>query len=153
MLNYLENLPAYQLIVVGEKDATGSIHFSENPNHKTVKIKYTDRITDFYNICDAFFFPTMYEPFGLVILEAAAMGLQIITRLHEVGASELLKGLTEVYFIDDNKGDHKIPDIQYLSRQDKEKIRQERLERFKNYTWAKSSEQLLKFLENSKPSI
>jgi len=153
VLDYLGNLPEYQLIVVGEKDATGSIVFSENPNHKTVKVKYTNRITDFYNISDSFFFPTMYEPFGLVILEAAAMGLQIITRLQEVGASELLKGLTDVYFIDDNNGNHKIPDIQYLSRQDKEKIRQARLERFKNYTWVKSSEQLLKFLKNSKPSI
>ena len=153
VLSCLSNLPEYQLIVVGEKDATGSILFSENPKHKTVKVKYTNRITDFYNISDSFFFPTMYEPFGLVILEAAAMGLQIITRLQEVGASELLKGLAEVYFIDDHKGDNKIPAIQYLSREDKEKIRQERLQRFKNYTWVKSSEQLLKFLKTSKPSI
>ena len=147
VLDYLHELGDYQLIVVGEEDSTQSITFSKNPKHKTVKIKYTDRIVDFYYICDTFFFPTMYEPFGLVILEAAAMGMQIITRRNSVGASELLEGLPEVYFIDD--GEQMIPNIEYLDRRDKEKIRQERLERFKNYTWVKSSEQLLNFLKKT----
>ncbi|OFZ48716.1 MAG: hypothetical protein A2381_05195 [Bdellovibrionales bacterium RIFOXYB1_FULL_37_110] len=146
VLEYLGHLEEYQLIVVGEKDSTGSIIFSENPKHITVRIKYTNRIADFYAISDSFFFPTMYEPFGLVILEAAAMGLQIITRRQEVGASELLVGLPEVYFIDDK--DSRMPTIRYLNRQDKEKIRCERLARFQSYTWLKSSEQLLKFLKN-----
>ena len=37
--------------------------------------------------------PTLYEPFGLVLIEAAAMGMNIVTTRNCVGASELLENL------------------------------------------------------------
>lgn len=46
-------------------------------------------VTPFYQASDIFFFPTLYEPFGLVILEAMASGLPVITS-SIAGAAELI---------------------------------------------------------------
>jgi UDP-glucose:(heptosyl)LPS alpha-1,3-glucosyltransferase len=45
--------------------------------------------TDFYRGADAFLFPTIYEPFGIVCLEAMAHGLPVVTT-RICGASEVL---------------------------------------------------------------
>lgn len=46
-------------------------------------------VAPYYQASDVFFFPTLYEPFGLVILEAMASGLPVITT-SVAGAAELM---------------------------------------------------------------
>lgn len=46
-------------------------------------------ISQYYQASDVFFFPTLYEPFGLVILEAMASGLAVVTSSVS-GAAELI---------------------------------------------------------------
>lgn len=46
-------------------------------------------IRNYYWAADCFFFPTFYEPFGLVILEAMACGLPVVVS-ETAGASELI---------------------------------------------------------------
>jgi UDP-glucose:(heptosyl)LPS alpha-1,3-glucosyltransferase len=46
-------------------------------------------VAPYYQASDIFFFPTLYEPFGLVILEAMASGLPVITT-SIAGAAELI---------------------------------------------------------------
>lgn len=46
-------------------------------------------IAPFYQASDMFFFPSIYEPFGLVILEAMASGLPVVTS-NVAGAAELI---------------------------------------------------------------
>ncbi len=46
-------------------------------------------LTSYYQLCDIFVLPTMYDPFANVILEALSMGLFVITTKNN-GASEIL---------------------------------------------------------------
>ncbi len=48
-------------------------------------------VREFYAASDIFVFPTVYEPFGLVILEAMATGMPVITS-RIAGAAEIMQG-------------------------------------------------------------
>jgi UDP-glucose:(heptosyl)LPS alpha-1,3-glucosyltransferase len=50
----------------------------------------TDSIQEYYGAADAFVFPTPYDAFGMVISEAMATGLPVITT-REAGAAELIQ--------------------------------------------------------------
>jgi len=58
-------------------------------NDKIVIKGFVPEIRDYYNAADIFVFPTLYEPFGLVITEALATGLPVITS-KSAGAAELI---------------------------------------------------------------
>jgi UDP-glucose:(heptosyl)LPS alpha-1,3-glucosyltransferase len=49
----------------------------------------TGQIAHFYAAADAFIFPTTYDAFGMVVLEAMAMGLPVIVS-RDAGAAELI---------------------------------------------------------------
>lgn len=59
----------------------------------------TDRIERMYAAADAFIFPTPYDAFGMVIAEAMAMGLPVITT-RRAGASELIHEGTSGLLVD-----------------------------------------------------
>lgn len=52
-------------------------------------VQHSKNIRDYYWLSDIFFFPTFYEPFGLVVLEAMACGLPSLVS-SSAGASELI---------------------------------------------------------------
>ena len=56
-------------------------------------------VKKFYAAADIFVFPTLYEPFGNVCLEAMASGLPVITsRIN--GASEIMEGMDDLLLND-----------------------------------------------------
>jgi glycosyltransferase involved in cell wall biosynthesis len=56
--------------------------------HNVQIVRYCENMSDFYRQCDAFVFPTVDDGFGMVLLEAMAHGLPVITTTH-CGAAEL----------------------------------------------------------------
>lgn len=58
-------------------------------SHRVVFAPPTDEIERIYAVADVFLFPTSYDAFGMVITEAMAMGLPVITS-RAAGAAELI---------------------------------------------------------------
>ncbi|MFH1228570.1 MAG: glycosyltransferase family 4 protein [Planctomycetota bacterium] len=57
------------------------------------------KIEKFYAASDVFLFPTLYEPFGTVCLEAMASGLPVITS-RRAGASEIMSHGMDSFIVD-----------------------------------------------------
>lgn len=145
-LKILSNHPGSQFIVVGSPSFGRITDWPSNL--KIFTITFSNEISDFYSLADAFIFPTLYEPFGLVLFEAMAMGLAIITCEAEVGASELLKGLPEVYFLD--KDHFQLPVITVKSAEEKKALRNERIELLGDVSWDKAGRELSQFIFDEK---
>lgn len=139
-----QHAPGAQFIVIGSPSAGRKLDWPQNL--KVVTIPFTREVPKFYALADVFIFPTMYEPFGLVIFEAMAMGLQLITRRQEVGASELLEGLPEVFFCD-SKG-FQLPAVTVKDIPSKLALREARLKRLGDVSWGKAGVELARFLDS-----
>jgi len=131
-----------QLIVIGSPSMGKSVKWPRDL--KIFPISFTKEVTKFYSLCDVFLFPTVYEPFGLVLFEAMAMGLTIVTRKEEVGASELLDGLPEVFFCD--QSDFVFPKVEVKDLEMRKVLREKRLKQLGDVSWNKAGTELAQFL-------
>jgi glycosyltransferase involved in cell wall biosynthesis len=91
VLYALRNVPSLGLAVLGSTE--GSIYpqlaSDLEISDRTYFMGYRKDISDIMKAVDFFVFPSRYEPYGLVILEALASGLPVITAA-TVGASNLV---------------------------------------------------------------
>jgi glycosyltransferase involved in cell wall biosynthesis len=131
VIEALKNSPNAQLIVVGKPESGKSWQFPETI--QTFPISFTKEIVKFYNLADIFVFPTHFEPFGLVVIEAAACGLEVYVSKEMVGASELLQGLPGVHLIDQNHFELDTPRILDLNL--RREFREARMKRLSTYDW------------------
>lgn len=96
LLDMLPHLPEYHLYIAGRDDTP----YAQSLKQKIVRAGLRERVTLlgiipeeektwFYEHCRAFVFPSLYEGFGLPILEAMRMGCPVIcssqTSLKEIG--------------------------------------------------------------------
>jgi glycosyltransferase involved in cell wall biosynthesis len=91
VLQGMVNLPEAHLAVIGRADGSPFVQMAE-------ELKIADRVhflgfrkdvPAVMRACDLFVFPSWYDPFGLVITEALACGLPVVTTA-ATGAGELL---------------------------------------------------------------
>ncbi|MEK6705774.1 MAG: glycosyltransferase family 4 protein [Bdellovibrionota bacterium] len=87
-----ENIRAgTRMVVVGQGDIPEFVRVTDDFGIKNLVtfIPHTKSILEYYQMADIFLLPTLYEPFGLVIIEAMSCGLpSVVSRL--AGASELI---------------------------------------------------------------
>jgi len=77
----IDRVPSAKLVVVGEGRAT--------PHPRVLMLGWRTDVPHLYAAADAFIFPTLYEPFGNVVLEAMASGIPaIVSRV--AGVSEVI---------------------------------------------------------------
>lgn len=81
-----------KLLAVGEENPKTykELAISLGVLDKIIFTGFVPKIKDYYTAADIYVFPTTYEPFGLVVLEAMASGLPVIVS-KLTGAAELIK--------------------------------------------------------------
>ena len=101
-------------------------------------------VSDFYNICDIFLFPSYYEPFGNVVLEAMCYGSVVFTTKQN-GASEII----DKEFIMSNPKDFSVVkkiDGLLNDRSSLEEEKQKNLRISQEFSIEKNCEQILELL-------
>jgi UDP-glucose:(heptosyl)LPS alpha-1,3-glucosyltransferase len=96
--------PARLLVVGGRRRETA---FRFLPQRQAGAVDFVGPVDDpvpYYAAADALVLPSFYDPFGLVVLEAAACGLPVVTS-RSTGASELLSDALDGYVLDDPADD------------------------------------------------
>ena len=89
-----------RLVVVGGRRRFPLPRPAERPQSVVTAVGPVDDPTPYYAAADALVLPSFYDPFGLVVLEAAACGLPVVTT-RTTGASELLSHGADGYVVDD----------------------------------------------------
>jgi glycosyltransferase involved in cell wall biosynthesis len=132
-----------QLIVVGMPESGSGL-----PAHDGIRIfwiKHTKEISKFYELAGVFLFPTVYEPFGLVIIEAFRMGLKIYVTKKNVGACELIRPDEYINFIDDVHN-FQLPSTLLMTQAIKNKLMKERVKFLSLVSWEKSAQEFFDFI-------
>ncbi|MCD4756823.1 MAG: glycosyltransferase family 4 protein [Arcobacteraceae bacterium] len=116
-----------------------------------IKVIFTgprNDVKDFYTVSDIFLFPTRYEPFSNVVLEAMNYSNVVITTKQN-GASEIMNDKYTMTRPDDYTIVEKIDDL--LINQEKiDKIKLDNLQIVKNFTIEKNVEKTLAVIEQIK---
>jgi len=73
----------------GDEEHYGRLAELEQVRDRIFFVSHSSRLWEYYAASDIFVFPTIYEPFGLTIIEAMASGLPIITS-RVAGAADLI---------------------------------------------------------------
>ena len=120
------------------EDREKELNISANVIHTGIVTE--DELVDLYNLVDLFVFPSLYEGFGLPIIEAMACGTKVVSSnsssLPEVGGESI------EYF--DSKNIEDIANIieKELAKEDTEVEINSRMDWAKNFNWKKTSKEV-----------
>jgi len=91
VLRSLQAVPGVHLLVLGSTDGSPYPRMAKELGlgDRIRFLGYRRDVADMMSLCDVFVYPSRYEPFSLVLLEAMATGLPVITS-SRCGAVELL---------------------------------------------------------------
>ena len=110
---------------------------------------FTNEIEKYFSSADIFVFPTLYEPFGLVILEAMASGLPVVTS-KLAGAAELIENGKDGLLLDDPKNPKEIAEkVNYLIENERIRRAMGRNARKKaeKHPWERTAKEMLEVFE------
>ncbi len=98
-----------KLLVIGRDNIEPYLKLAERlkAEKRILYLKFAEDISDYFSAADIFVFPTLYEPFGLVITEAMASGLPVIVSKC-AGAAELIDDGKEGLLLDNPRNEKEI---------------------------------------------
>jgi UDP-glucose:(heptosyl)LPS alpha-1,3-glucosyltransferase len=117
----LPRIPDARLLVVGREHAGSAGGLRQTYINQAAKLGVADRLL-FHDItpdverymaaADIFLLPTLYEPFGLVVLEAMAAGLPaVVSGTDRCGATELITDGIDGLLLEDPENPQKIAEV------------------------------------------
>lgn len=142
----------YRLILVGKafknynvlQDREKELNIADKVIH--TGIVTDEELSDFYNLVDLFVFPSLYEGFGLPVIEAMACGTKVVSSnsssLPEVGGDVI------PYFNPKDVDEMAEVIEKELLRQDSVEDRKERIKWAKQFDWKKTSEEIKNIMNN-----
>ena len=83
--------PDVRLLIIGSGDAKfyGQLAELKQVRERIIFVPHSNNLQEYYAASDVFVLPTIYEPFGLVIVEAMASGLPVIVS-RSAGAADFI---------------------------------------------------------------
>jgi len=112
----------------------------------------TDRIEDYYAAGDALLFPTVYDAHGMVIWEAMASGLPVITT-RAAGAAEIITHLEDGMLVEDARDVRALAHYARWLREDaalREAIACRARERVAAFSWDRAAQETLRVYERAR---
>jgi len=156
----IESLPHlktknYKLLIIGGDDPNKQpyveIIHDLGLDDKVIWLGITPEIKKYFAASDIFVLPTRYEPFGIVIAEAMASGLPVVTS-KLAGAAELINdGNDGLHIIDPTDSVEIAEKLNYLIQSDNVRKEMGRKARKKaeNYSWENAAKQMLDVFEKA----
>ena len=150
-LKFSKKIP-HQLVIAGAMRWQGS-ESTKSELFEGVKehVVFTGRVTDddlvnLYRSCDVFLCPSLYEGFGIPVLEAMSLGAPVVTSnissLPELAGDAAI--LVNPYDVEDiANGISKILDNPAIAKE----CRERGLRRATEFSWANTAEKVLKIIE------
>lgn len=143
--NFLKFKPDLQLVFAGPKGKEADLILSrikekniENNFFYLGKVDFGD-LRYLYSACEVFCFPSIYEGFGMPVLEAMACGAPVITS----NVSSLPEIMNDVTFlIDPSKSGDLANKLEIMFQDDRLQIGKCNLERSKLFSWQKHGDVL-----------
>jgi UDP-glucose:(heptosyl)LPS alpha-1,3-glucosyltransferase len=117
------------------------------------RIGLSTNINKYFSAADVFVLPSLYETFGLVVIEAMASGLPVmVSDSNFVGASELIEDGKDGILLKDPKDFEAIAEklkILIESENARKQIGKEANNKARKYTWERTADCMLKVLEEA----
>ena len=144
----------YQLILVGKRHHTGDIVYKMagqlgmGDDIRFIGYVPDEELPYFYNAADAFVYPSLFEGFGLPVIEAMSCGCPVVTSNRAALAE--VAGNAAILINPESAGGIAEAVMNLISREDKRReIIEKGLERAKNFSWAQSARDYLIVYENT----
>jgi UDP-glucose:(heptosyl)LPS alpha-1,3-glucosyltransferase len=148
----------YKLLIVGGDDPNKQPHVDIihklGLDDKVIWIGITPEINKYFAASDIFVLPTIYDPFGIVIVEAMASGLPVVTS-KLAGAAELINhGEDGLHIKNPTDSDEIAENLNYLIQSDntRKEMGKEARKKAENYTWERTAKQMLEVFEKAAKS-
>lgn len=146
----LMNEKKVKLLILGRDDPRKYLDVARKLKieDKLIFVGLTKGVKKYYSTADLFVLPTLYEPFGLVITEAMASGLPVITS-KIAGAAEIIEDSREGLLLKDPKNPEEIAEkINYLLDNNLlHKIGNNARKKIEKYTWKTTAKKMLEVFE------
>ena len=143
----------YELYIIGAEPTKEYLDIKEKLHLENVRFegfKTKEELNCYYQAADLFVFPTREDIWGLVVNEAMANGLPVITTDKCVAGLELIKDGENGYIVPTENQDELAKRINELLRDDwlREKMAKNNLQKIRRYTVENMAIEHIRTLEN-----